>query len=115
MDKGMNLPSASFYVLLALSKGPAHGVAIADDVAAFTEGGALLGPGTLYRCLKELQESEAISRVEIDEGPGTAHRKHYALTPLGEAELRRGMVHLSNVVRVGKRRVRALQPQAQSS
>lgn len=105
-------PTASFYVLLALKRGPAHGVAIADDIADFTEGETLLGPGTLYRCLKELQTHGAIRRTDLDEGPGTAHRKHYSLTPRGEAELQRQLAMLSRVVRVGERRTGFPAPQA---
>lgn len=105
-------PTASFYVLLALKNGPAHGVAIAEDIASFTEGNTLLGPGTLYRCLKELQADGAIERTDLNEGPGTAHRKHYSLTSTGEAELQRQLIMLSRVVRVGERRTGIPAPQA---
>ena len=93
--------SASFYVLLALSKGPLHGLGIADDVAEFTKGEVLLGPGTLYRCLKDLQAEGAIERVEVEEEPGVTHRKHYAITPAGIAEARRTVAGLRRVTDVG--------------
>ena len=101
----MTLPSASFYVLLALSKGPLHGLGIAEDVAEFTEGEVLLGPGTLYRCLKDLVEAGAIERAEVDEPPGITHRKHYRLTPQGRAEARRILAGLNRVTAVGRARV----------
>lgn len=103
--------TASFFVLLALSKGPCHGLGIAEDVAEFTEGDVLLGPGTLYRCLKDLLEAGAIERVAVDEGPGITHRKYYALTPLGEAEARRTLISLSRVLTVGQARVELPIPQ----
>jgi DNA-binding PadR family transcriptional regulator len=96
--------SASFYIMLALSRGSCHGLGIAEDVAEFTEGEVLLGPGTLYRCLKDLSEVGAIERVDVDEAPGVTHRKHYRLTAAGEAEARRTLVGLNRVTTVGRAR-----------
>ena len=79
----MTQTSASFYVLLALSRGPAHGLGIADDVAALTDGEVLLGPGTLYRCLKDLTRAGAIERVDVEDPPGVTHRKYYRITSAG--------------------------------
>ena len=107
----MRSGSASFYVLLALSRGPCHGLGIAEDVAEYTEGEILLGPGTLYRCLKELSDVGAIERVEVDERPGTTHRKHYQLTAAGAAEAQRTLVSLNRVMKVGRSRVGLPTPQ----
>jgi DNA-binding PadR family transcriptional regulator len=103
--------SGSFFVLLALSKGPAHGLGIAEDVAEFTEGEVLLGPGTLYRCLRELSEAGAIERVEIDEGPEARHRKYYRLTASGQAEAARTLQGLSRLAEVGRARLGVPMPQ----
>jgi DNA-binding PadR family transcriptional regulator len=97
--------SGSFYVLLALSKGPSHGLGIAEDVAEFTDGEILLGPGTLYRCLKDLSESGAIERVGVDEAPDAPHRKYYRLTPAGEAEARKTLRGLVRIAHVGQARL----------
>jgi DNA-binding PadR family transcriptional regulator len=91
-------------VLLALAKGPSHGLGIAEDVANFTAGEILLGPGTLYRCLKDLVDAGAIERVEI-ETPGATHRKHYRLTERGRTEARSTLVGLDRVTAVGRARV----------
>lgn len=107
----MTQTSASFYVLLALSKGPAHGLAISEDVAEFTSGDVLLGPGTLYRCLKELLDDGLIERVQIEEDPGVTHRKHYRLTAAGEAEARRTLAGLARVATVGSARLGTPLPQ----
>jgi PadR family transcriptional regulator PadR len=96
--------SASFYVLLALSEGPCHGLGIAEDVAEFTGGEVLLGPGTLYRCLKDLSAAGAIERVDVDEAPGITHRKHYQLTASGGVEAKRTLAGLSRVTTVGRSR-----------
>lgn len=102
----LNPTPASFYVLLALSRGPGHGLAIADDVATFTDGAILLGPATLYRCLKELTDAGAIERTNVQEEPSNGHRKHYQLTDSGEAEIRLKLGHLDRVLAVGADRVR---------
>jgi DNA-binding PadR family transcriptional regulator len=101
----MTQTSASFFVLLALTNGPLHGLGIAEDVAEFTEGEVLLGPGTLYRCLKDLLDAGAIERTEVDEPPGVTHRKHYQLTARGRAEARRTLAGLDRVTAVGRARV----------
>ena len=103
--------SASFFVLVALSKGPAHGLGIAEDVAAFTHGEVLLGPGTLYRCLKELSDEGLIERVEVEEEPGVTHRKHYRLTARGETEARRTLAGLTRLTSVGRDRLGGPLPQ----
>jgi len=100
----MTQTSASLYVLMALSHGPLHGLGIAEEVAEFTKGEVLLGPGTLYRCLKDLSEAGAIERVEVAEEPGVTHRKHYAITPKGVAEARHTLAGLSRVAEVGRER-----------
>jgi DNA-binding PadR family transcriptional regulator len=107
----MSQTSASFYVLLALSKGPSHGLGIAEDVAGFTDGEVLLGPGTLYRCLKELSEEGAIERAEVDEQPEVPHRKYHRLTAAGEARARRTLRGLGRLTTVGEARLGASLPQ----
>jgi DNA-binding PadR family transcriptional regulator len=102
----MAQPSASFYVLLALSKGPSHGLGIAEDVAEFTSGEVLLGPGTLYRCLKDLAAEGAVQRATVADPPGVTHRKHYRLTASGAAELRRILAGLNRLTAVARARMR---------
>lgn len=103
--------SASFFVLLALSAGPAHGLGIAEDVSKFTEGNVLLGPGTLYRCLKQLVDDGLIERVQVEEASGVTHRKHYGLTAAGEAEARQTLTGLTRVATVGSARLGTPLPQ----
>jgi DNA-binding PadR family transcriptional regulator len=102
----MTQTSASFYVLLALSKGPSHGLGIAEDVAALTDGEVLLGPGTLYRCLKDLTRDGSIERAEVEDPPGITHRKYYRLTATGHAELRGTLNGLERVTAAAQARVR---------
>jgi len=107
----MTQTSASFYMLVALASGPAHGLGIAEDVAQFTSGEVLLGPGTLYRCLKELLDEGLIERVQVEEDPGVTHRKHYRLTAAGEAEAKRTLAGLTRIATVGSARLGTPLPQ----
>ncbi len=100
---------ASLYVLVALSHGPRHGLGIADEVLAFTDGNVVLGPGTLYRVLKDLSEAGAIRRVP---SPDSAHphRKYYELSAEGREELARALAELEAVAEVGRRGLGRLAP-----
>jgi PadR family transcriptional regulator len=97
---------AQLYVLLALGDGPSHGLGIADDIAQFTENSVLLGPGTLYRCLRELDETGLIVRVASPD-KANPHRKYYDLTDegigaLGDAEAELQRVAATAAARVGR-------------
>jgi len=87
---------ASLYVLIALASKPQHGLGIAENVATFTEDRVLLGPGTLYRVLKDLASSGLIERADPpdDEDP---RRKTYAITHAGREELSTAVKELSLV------------------
>ncbi len=102
----MTQTSAAFYVLLALSKGPSHGLGIAEDVASLTDGDFLLGPGTLYRCLKDLTRVGSIERAAVEDPPGVTHRKYYRITAAGLEELRRTVTGLERVTAAAQARVR---------
>lgn len=85
-DAGPALTSAQFHILLSLAEGPRHGYGIMQDVEQRTEGAVELGPGTLYRSLKQLLTEGLI--LEVDSGvPAEADtgksRRSYALTPSG--------------------------------
>ena len=72
-------------ILVSLSDGPKHGYAIMADVEAGT--GRPLGPGTLYRVLRELRQEGMIVR-SAERADETDERRHYhELTPLGRAVL----------------------------
>ena len=95
---------ASLYVLIALASGSQHGLGIADNVSDFTEGRVLLGPGTLYRVLKDLSTEGLIERVDppAEEDP---RRKCYAITDAGRSELSNAFGELSLVHAAASRRL----------
>jgi DNA-binding PadR family transcriptional regulator len=48
------LTAATFHILLVLLGGERHGNAIVREVETVTRGGVHLGPGTLYRSIRQL-------------------------------------------------------------
>jgi DNA-binding PadR family transcriptional regulator len=89
------LTPAVFQILLALSGGERHGYAIMREVEASTQGQLRIGPGTLYRSIKQMLAQGLIA--EADERPDPAlddeRRRYYRLTDFGQrvaaAEARR--------------------------
>src|SRR5215475_1011093 len=79
------LPSAAFHILVALAEGDRHGYGIMRDVAAGTDGGLKLNPGTLYTTIRRLLEQGLV--VELDERPDPEEdderRRYYRLTEMG--------------------------------
>jgi DNA-binding PadR family transcriptional regulator len=69
-----------FEILLALAREPKHGYGIMQELRARW----LLGPGTLYRILKEMATAGLVEAGELEEqesdGPP---RRYYRLTGLG--------------------------------
>jgi DNA-binding PadR family transcriptional regulator len=80
------LTSAQFHILLTLAEGRRHGYGIMQEVETRTGGAVELGPGTLYRSLKQLLTRGLIVEVpDRREGPTEAgtQRRSYDLTPAG--------------------------------
>ena len=100
------LTPAAFQILLALSGGERHGYAIMREVEASTQGQLHIGPGTLYRSIKQMLAQGLI--VETEERPDPAlddeRRRYYRLTDFGQrvaaAEARR----LARLVAQARRR-----------
>ena len=81
----MPLRPVEFHILLALASEERHGYAILQEVAALTEGGLELEPGTLYRALHRMlkdgwvAESTRRPAADLDD----ERRRYYRLTALG--------------------------------
>lgn len=76
------LRPAAFHILLALAPGPLHGLGIAKSIDRVTDGAMSLGPGTLYRSLKELRAEGLIEEVESADA-GDPRRRTYRITDSG--------------------------------
>jgi len=86
------LTSAQFHILLTLADGHRHGYGIMKEIERRTDSVVDLGPGTLYRSIKQLVARKLI--IEVDENPQAGQqRRSYALTLEGRtcaaAEARR--------------------------
>jgi DNA-binding PadR family transcriptional regulator len=95
------LTSAQFHILLTLAEGQRHGYAIMREVESRTSGALELGPGTLYRSLKQLLTRALIVEVrgrEEEQTDAGNQRRCYALTregkvrPVEEAQRLRALV-----------------------
>ena len=80
------LTPAMFHILLALAGGERHGYGIMREVERATEGAFQLGPGTLYRSIKQMlalgliEESGARPDPELDD----ERRRYYRITAVGK-------------------------------
>lgn len=107
-DPGDHLPltPAVLNILLSLADAERHGYAIMQEVEDRTAGQVRLGPGTLYRSIRQLLDGGLIS--ESDERPDPAlddqRRRYYRLTGLGRRVASAELDRLDAIVRVGRAR-----------
>jgi len=89
-------------MLLSLLKEPRHGYALKEEIAGRSQGRVVLGPGTLYRTIRDLLRDGLIVETESDLDPveDDERRRYYRITELGRsvvaAEARRleGLVEI---------------------
>ena len=100
------LTPAVFHILLALADGERHGYGIMQEVAQVTDGQFRLGPGTLYRSIKQLLAAGLIE--ESGERPDPAlddeRRRYYRLTALGREQAMAEVQRLAKLLRLAKAR-----------
>lgn len=97
---------AVLHILLSLSADDRHGLGIAADVKAFSQGRLTLGPGTLYGTIKRLLEAglvEDLGSPSADEDP---RRRFYRITAKGRRALELETEGLASVLGVAKRRLK---------
>jgi DNA-binding PadR family transcriptional regulator len=97
------LSPSAFYILLALAAEERHGYSITKEVEDATDGSVRLGPGTLYRLIKQMVLDGWI--VEVDrvdsEDP---RRRYYRLTPWGRRIARAEAERLAHAVNTARDR-----------
>lgn len=96
------LTPAQFHILLTLADGSRHGYGIMQEIRQRTGGALELGPGTLYRSIKQLLERSLITEMEVTATDGTNgddRRRPYGLTPPGRIRLREEAHRLRALVR----------------
>ena len=70
---------AEFHILLVLAGKDLHGLGIAQAIDEATDGVIRLGPGTLYRTLKQLVATALIEEVSAPDGEEDPRRRHEML------------------------------------
>ncbi len=98
-----SLRPAVFHILLALARRPLHGLGIADEVERATDGAVDLGPGTLYRSLKEMAEDGLIAQAPAPDD-ADPRRKYYRITAQGQERLSGEAALMSRIVRLAEER-----------
>lgn len=96
------LKPAVFHILLALINGEQHGYGIMREIERFTGGQMKIGPGTLYRSIRQMLDIGLIE--ESDERPDPElddeRRRYYRLTETGRRVTQAEVSRLQTLVRV---------------
>jgi DNA-binding PadR family transcriptional regulator len=97
-----------YYILLALASGDRHGLAIARETAALSDGRVRLWPATLYGSLEELRELRLIEELDSPRRPPdeSERRRYYRITRAGRAALAAETERLAGIVRVARARIK---------
>ena len=103
MSQSAPLRPPVFHILLALADTDLHGLGIADSVEDASAGSVVLGPGTLYRSLKEMTAHGLV--VEVDAPPeADPRRRYYRITALGRSGLSEEIARMDRLVALARRR-----------
>jgi len=93
---------AVFHILLALSRIDLHGLGIAKAVDDATGGALALGPGTLYRSLKEMAHDGLIVDADAPDGEADPRRRFYGITDSGREVVHAEAVRMARIVDVAR-------------
>jgi len=91
-----HLTPAVLHILLALADGERHGYGIMQEIEVISGGQLKVGPGTLYRSIRQMLEDELIE--ELDERSDDERRRYYRLTPRGKTVATLELTRLSRLV-----------------
>jgi DNA-binding PadR family transcriptional regulator len=97
-DAHLPLRPVACAVLAALADEARPGIDILEAVNATVPGRPLLGPGTLYRLLRELRQAGLIARTESAGAVADERQVHHELTPLGRSVLRADLDRLRRTI-----------------
>ena len=100
------LTPAVFHILLALADGERHGYAIMREVMESTGGQVRLGPGTLYRSIKQMLAARLIEETSERPDPvlDDERRRYYRLTSFGARVAQAEAQRLARLVRLAEKR-----------
>lgn len=98
------LKPAVFHILMALAEQHRHGLGIADEIETSTGGSIRLGPGTLYRSLKEMTEDGLVAEVHPPRPDEDPRRKFYRITEAGSEVLQAEASRYEQIVEIARQR-----------
>lgn len=111
------LTPAVFHIMLALASDDRHGYGIMQEVNHFTSGKLRLGPGTLYRSIKQMLAEGLI--IEWDERSDPTiddqRRRYYRLTDFGQQVLNAETERLEHLLQIARARQRMQAPESATS
>jgi DNA-binding PadR family transcriptional regulator len=96
------LRPAVFHILLALAGRDLHGLGIAKAVDDATAGTVMLGPGTLYRSLKEMLRDELIAEIDRPTEDEDSRRRFYRITEQGREQVQAEAGRLARLVELAR-------------
>ncbi len=105
-DALLPLSPAVFHILLVLADGELHGYGIMQQIKSMTNGALTIGPGTLYRSIKQMLDQNLIA--EADERPdqnlNDERRRYYRLTEFGQRVAQAEAERLAALVKIAQRK-----------
>lgn len=105
VDAYLPLKPSAFAVLAALAEGARPGIDILEQVRATLPGVAVLGPGTLYRVMRELRHAGLIARSADQPAQGVDDRQiSHELTAAGRRVMEAEAVRLERTLALARRR-----------
>ena len=102
MPATSSMKPAVFHILLALSGEDLHGLGIAQSVEESTAGDVKLGPGTLYRSLKEMARDGLIEEARAPAGEDDPRRRFYRISDAGRAAVASEAGRMERLVEVAR-------------
>lgn len=104
IDDFLPLTPLSCHILLALSRGNAHGYAVGESIEAMSSGAVRPTTGTLYQALKRLRDEGLIEEAAAPPGDrsGGPPRLYFALTDLGRRVAAREAARLEGLVETAR-------------
>ncbi len=101
-QKAFDVKLSEFHILLVLTNKRLHGLGIAKAVDEATEGSVKLGPGTLYRSLKELALEGLVEHATAPPGQDDPRRRFYRISPAGLTRVKGEAGRLARLVEVAR-------------
>ena len=98
-----------YYILVALAADDRHGLAIAREVLALSDGLVRLWPATLYGALEDLCDRGWIAELDLAHrrtADDSERKRYYRITRAGRGALSAETERLAGLVRVARARVK---------